>query len=77
MAAAAAALRHLALRARLAPSPTAGAPLQRLQQRRGLRLSAPAAIQVAGRAAAAEGLAPPREGSGPGRAGGEVTRPPV
>ncbi|XP_066414288.1 pyruvate dehydrogenase E1 component subunit beta, mitochondrial [Molothrus aeneus] len=47
MAAAAATLRHLALGARLAPHGSgARAPLQRLQQRRGLRLSAPAAIQV-------------------------------
>ncbi|XP_030812498.1 pyruvate dehydrogenase E1 component subunit beta, mitochondrial [Camarhynchus parvulus] len=47
MAAAAATLRHLALGARLAPhSSGARARLQRLQQRRGLRLSAPAAIQV-------------------------------
>lgn len=67
MAAAAAALRHLALGARLAPhGRNAGAPLQ---QRRGLRLSAPAAIQVAGRAAPGEGLAPLREGSGPGAGG--------
>uniref|UniRef100_A0A8C3GS89 Pyruvate dehydrogenase E1 component subunit beta n=1 Tax=Corvus moneduloides TaxID=1196302 RepID=A0A8C3GS89_CORMO len=47
MALAAAALRHLALGARLAPhGRSAAPPLQRLQQRRGLRLSAPAAIQV-------------------------------
>lgn len=70
MAAAAATLRHLALGARLAPhSSGARAPLQRLQQRRGLRLSAPAAIQVAGRAA------PSGKGPAPGRAGGEVTSP--
>lgn len=70
MAAAAAALRHLALGARLAPhGRNAGAPLQRLQQRRGFRLSAPAAIQVAGRVVPGEGFAPLWEGSGP-RAGG-------